>query len=241
MTDFLRFMMERFAPYSVAAPLLAGALTRLGEPRIVDLCSGGGGPWRDLVRRIPAAGGPAVRVRLTDAYPNLAAYARLYDATGGAIDGEPEPVRVTDVPERLAGFRTLFTALHHFRPPAARAILADAVRRRVGIAAFEITERSLLAMMGMLVLPLMVLLTTPFIRPFRWSRLLLTYLVPIVPLAVWFDGTVSCLRSYTPTELLDLVRGLDGASYTWDAGTIRSAPFVTQVTYVIGVPLARLG
>jgi hypothetical protein len=71
--------------------------------------------------------------------------------------------------------------------------------------------------------------------------LLLTYLVPIVPLAVWFDGTVSCLRSYTPTELLDLVRGLDGASYTWDAGTIRSAPFVTRVTYVIGVPLARLG
>jgi hypothetical protein len=241
MTDFLRFFMEKFAPYSAAAPLLARALARMGEPRVVDLCSGGGGPWRDLVRRVPAAGGPAVRVRLTDAYPNLAAYARLSEATGGVIEAEPEPVRVTDVPERLAGFRTLFTALHHFRPPAARAILADAVRRRCGIGVFEITERSFLSLISMLALPVMVLLATPFIRPFRWSRLLLTYLVPLVPLAVWFDGTVSCLRSYRPAELLDLARGPGDDRYAWEAGVVRSASLVTRMTYLIGVPPARPG
>ncbi len=241
MTDFLRFTMERFAPYSVAAPLLARALTRLGETRIVDLCSGGGGPWLDLVRRIPAAGGPAVRVTLTDAYPNRPAYARLSDATGGAIGGEPEPVRGSDVPERLEGFRTIFTALHHFSPDTARVILANAVRRRCGIGVFEITERSFLSLIGMLVLPVLVLLATPFIRPFRWSRLLLTYLVPLVPLAVWFDGTVSCLRTYTPAELLDLAHGLGGDAYTWDVGRVRSAPLVTRVSYLIGVPSARPG
>jgi hypothetical protein len=241
MTDFLCFTMERFAPYSVAAPLLARALTRMGEGRIVDLCSGGGGPWLDLVRRIPATGGPVVRVTLTDAFPNRAAYARLGQQTAGLVGGETESVPATQVPERLGGFRTLFTALHHFPPPAARAILADAVRRRSGIGVFEITERSFLSLIGMLVLPLMVLLATPFIRPFRWSRLLLTYLVPLVPLAVWFDGTVSCLRSYTPAELLELARGLGDDGYTWDAGMVRSAPLVTRVTYLIGVPPARPG
>lgn len=236
MTDFLRFAMERFAPYTVVAPLLAPVLTRIDETRIVDLCSGGGGPWLDLLHRIPAAGGPAVRVTLTDAYPNRAAIARLRQKTAGAIDGEAEPVSATAVPDRLAGFRTMFTGLHHFPPAEAQAIVADAARRRAGIGVFEITERSLLALLGMLFLPLFVLLATPFIRPFRWSRLLLTYVLPLVPLAVWFDGTVSCLRSYTVAELLVVARSSDDQGTEWVAGRIRSTPFMTSVTYLIGVP-----
>ena len=138
------------------------------------------------------------------------------------------------------GFRTLFTALHHFRPTAARAILADAVRRGCGIGIFEVTERRILTLLGMLVLPVFVLLATPFIRPFRWSRLLLTYLLPLVPLAVWFDGTVSCLRSYTPAELEALAAGV-GEGYDWEAGTLAAPPFVTRVTYLIGTPTTRAG
>jgi SAM-dependent methyltransferase len=236
MTDFLRFTMERLTPYAVAAPLLARALGRQRETRVLDLCSGGGGPWRDLVRRIPVVGGPAVQVTLTDAYPNQVAFAALQRETDGVLQGYAEPVRPTAVPEHLAGLRTMFTALHHFRPSDARAILADAVRRRTGIAVFEITRRSLLSVAGMLVLPLFVLLATPFIRPFRWSRLLVTYLVPLVPLAAWFDATVSCLRSYTRDELLALARDSGSESIDWEAGVIRSGPFITHVTYLIGVP-----
>ena len=237
MTDFLRFLMETFAPYRGAAPLLARALEAVGETRIIDLCSGAGGPWLDLVRRIPAIGGPVPRVLLTDWFPNQGAFARLQVASGGAIAGNGEPVSATAVPARLIGFRTLFTALHHFPPADAHAILADAVRARRGIAVFEVTGRTPLALLAMLFLPLMVLGYTPFIRPFRWSRLLWTYLVPVVPLAVWFDGTVSCLRTYTPEELGNLVKDLAG--YEWEIGTVRSAPLPSRVTYVVGVPLTR--
>ena len=236
MTDFLRFTMERFTPYAAAAPLVARVLTQVDETRVVDLCSGGGGPWRDLVRRVPAVGGPVVQVTLTDAYPNRAAWASLQQATSGAVLGFPQAVQATAVPAALKGFRSLFTALHHFPPPTARAILADAVASRAGVGVFEITERSFLALIGMLFLPLLVLLLTPFIRPFRWSRLLLTYLVPLVPLAVWFDGTVSCLRSYGQAELRELTAGL-GPGTTWEIGVVRSAPFLTRMTYLIGLPV----
>jgi len=227
--------MEWFAPYRVAAPLLVRALRSSGDTGVVDLCSGGGGPWLDLVRRIPAAGGGVFHVRLTDRYPNHAAFARLRDVSGGIIDGEPEPVDATAVPARLSGFRTLFTALHHFPPDTARAIFADAVRSRRGIAVFELTRRSPLALVGMLFLPILLLLCTPFIRPFRWGRLVWTYLVPIVPLVVWFDATVSCLRTYTIDELRDLVAGV-GEGYDWEIGTVRAPPLVSRVTYVIGTP-----
>lgn len=233
-TDFLRALMEWFAPYAVAAPLLARALTQVGEAEILDLCSGGGGPWRGLLERISSAGGPAVRVRLCDLYPNHEAYARLGRLSGGRITGEPDSVDATAVPARLTGFRTLFTALHHFPPGPARAILADAVRQGRGIGVFEITRRSLLGLIGMLFLPVLALLLTPFIRPFRWSRLFWTYLVPVVPLVVWFEGTVSCLRTYTPAELRQLVAGFD--EYQWEVGTVRGPPLITLVTYLVGTP-----
>jgi hypothetical protein len=238
MTDFLRFLMETFAPYRAAAAILARALAATGDASIVDLCSGGGGPWLDLIDRIPAAGGRTPRVRLTDWFPNLAAFARLREASSGAIEGDAEPVSAMGVPARLGGFRTLFTALHHFRPGDAHAILADAVRARRGIAVFEVTRRTPLALLGALFLPVLVLLFTPFIRPFRWSRLLWTYLLPVLPLAVWFDGTVSCLRTYTPEELRDLVKDLQEA-YAWEVGTVRSAPLPSRVSYLVGLPLAR--
>jgi hypothetical protein len=40
------------------------------------------------------------------------------------------------------GIRTMFTALHHFRPPQARGILEDAARKGSGIAVFEPLSRS---------------------------------------------------------------------------------------------------
>ena len=58
----------------------------------------------------------------------------------------------------------------------------------------------------MLLTPFAVWLMTPFMRPFRWSRLLLTYPLPLVPLTCLWDGIVSQLRAYTADELVELVR-----------------------------------
>jgi hypothetical protein len=235
LTDYLGFVLERFAPYAGAAPLLARTLDRLGETRIVDLCSGGGGPWPDLVARLRATR-PSVRVWLTDCFPNRAAFARLRHRSGGALETWDEPVDATAVPPEFEGVRTLFTAFHHFRPEAARRILADAVRRRRGIAVFEASSRSPVAVAGMPIFALGVLVFTPFIRPFRWSRLIWTYLLPVLPLMIWFDATVSCLRTYTRAELREMADALDGEEYDWEIGSLRAWPLLTPLTYLIGSP-----
>ena len=113
-----------------------------------------------------------------------------------------------------------------------RTILRDAADRGVGFAAFEATRRNAPAILVTLLSPLAVLLATPLIRPFRLSRLLLTYLVPLIPLVVLWDGIVSCLRTYTPAELRALAPALD--DYQWTAGEVGKGP--VPVTYLIGVP-----
>lgn len=225
LTDFLGFTLRLGRSYGPIVPLLRAAVARAGATRIVDLCSGAGGPWPVLWRDV------LVPVLLTDKYPNA-------QARTGPLPFHPEPVNAMAVPPDLPGFRTLFTSFHHFRPAEARAILADAVRRGEGIGVFEVARRAPLEV-GLIALTwLAVLLLVPFIRPFRWSRLVWTYLPPVLPLVGTCDGIVSCLRAYSPAELRGLVAGLDG--YEWDIGELPRAWWrPLTVTYLIGVPVLR--
>jgi len=235
-TDYLVAALRHARIYDGLAPRLAAAVKRCGATRIVDLCSGGGGPWPDLLPALRAAG-VDVPVRLTDFYPNVAALSRLAATTPG-LEFEPDPVSATDVPARLAGFRTLFTSFHHFRPDDARAILAAAVRDRQGIFIAEPSIRSVGALAMQAVVPLAVLALTPAIRPFRWSRLLWTYLLPVLPVAITFDGVVSILRIYTPDEMLAMGRAVGGDAYEWEAGTHQPSGSPVPIPYLIGLPRA---
>ena len=106
-----------------------------------------------------------------------------------------------------------------------------------GIAIFETARRSLKIMSVVCFLPFLILLLTPWIRPFRWSRLLLTYLIPIVPFVLCFDGLMSCSRSYSHQELSEMVGNLTDKSYCWQVGT-QDEGFL-PVTFLIGFPTAN--
>jgi hypothetical protein len=205
----------------------------------VDLCSGAGGPWLWLYKSLyidfDRQDTTMVSVCLTDKYPNTPAFARAQTASRNKIHFHASPVSVTEVPPDLDGFRTLFASFHHFPPPEAQAILQDAVDRQQGIGIFEVPGRHFLTILLTLLVPIADLLVTPFLRPFRWSRLLWTYLLPVIPLILLFDGLVSCLRVYSPRELTELTEHLSFASdYEWDIGEERAG--LLTITYLIGYP-----
>ena len=182
-------------------------------------------------------------VVLTDLYPHWqnGVYAGASNDSRDALPVQqfifvPFPVDATQVSPALPGFRTLFTAFHHFDPPAAQAILQSAVDQRQGIGIFEQTQRSFLGLLVMLVLPLLAWLFTPFLRPFRWPRFFWTYIIPAIPAVLLHDGLVSCLRTYEPYELRALVEPLHGTSYTWEIGRACSPLSPLGITYLVGWP-----
>jgi hypothetical protein len=213
-TDYLRTVGTLFRAFEPVAPLLAELLTTHGERRIIDLCSGGAGPIVGLAKTLKHRLGFAPEVMLTDLHPNLQAFAWAHQDADVPVSYEASSVNALAVPAHLRGVRTIFDAFHHFRPDQARAILADAANVRTPLLIVEATERSLAAMLGMLLfVPLLVLVLTPFVRPFSGGRLLFTYVIPLaVPLIV-FDGIVSCWRSYTPGELRAMTNGLESSGY----------------------------
>jgi hypothetical protein len=237
LTDYLRHAEAVMRPYDPVLPRVQRAIAACGEERVLDLCSGAGGPWVPLLSAWEKTGGGPLEVRLSDQRTSPEAWARAAEVSNGVIRPYPQPVNALAVPKDLLGFRTLFAAFHHFRPNEAREIIRDAVQQKRGIAILEVTQRTPLAVFLACFSWLFTMLLTPGIRPVRVSRLLLTYVIPVIPALVTFDGVVSCLRSYTVEELGEIASSAsEGASYDWQIGETPYPGFPIPVTYAIGVP-----
>lgn len=128
----------------------------------------------------------------------------------------------------------MFTSFHHFSPEAGRAILQNAVDAGEGMGIFEVTRRSLSSIPLILGWVLLLVGCTPWIRPFRWSRLFWTFLIPVIPAVLLFDGMVSCLRTYRPEELRQILSGVVGNDYCWEIGESSSGK--VPIVYLIGYP-----
>jgi hypothetical protein len=232
-TDYLHFMETCFALHKPVVPLLQAMLEDSKTSQIVDLCSGGGGPILAIYKSLVASG-TRVHITLTDKYPNLEAFDRLSSLYQSDIQYTADPVDATAVPRDLAGVRTMFNSFHHFAPARARGVLESAVRAQQPIGIFEIPERSLRMMLLFVFTPIYVALATPFITPFRWKRLLWTYVIPLIPLTCWWDGIVSQCRAYTVAEMLDLTQGFHG--YDWKAARVDIDGKAGHITYLRGIP-----
>ncbi|WP_276497974.1 class I SAM-dependent methyltransferase [Pontibacter litorisediminis] len=236
MLDFLRFMISRLNAYEAALPLLQELLERSNQRHFTDLCSGAGGGIATIQQQLSQRMGSSVRVTLSDLYPNLGAYAYLQQNSGGSIRFIPAPVDATAVPASITGVRTIFSSFHHFPPRLAKAILQDAADKGAAIGIFEGAKKSWLELLVLwLLFPIVILVVTPFIRPFRLSRLFFTYILPLIPLGILWDGTVSLLRIYTPEQLQRLASEVQAANYTWRAGRAGAGPG-KHVIYLIGYP-----
>ena len=239
MMDYLRFMISALGTYRPIAPLLAQGLRRTGQAHLLELGAGAGGGTETVLAALRAQGQPAT-ITLTDLYPQPAAWADVARRTDGAIGYETTPVNALAVPTHLVGFRTIFSAFHHFPPEAATALLRDAVRANSGIGVFEGAGKHWAELLlAVTVLPVAQLLLTPFFRPFRLSRLVFTYLIPLIPLCTIWDGAVSVLRMYSTAELLALAHAADPAgAFAWQAGRKRHW-WGPQVTYLVGWPIVN--
>lgn len=228
-TDALQRILNLVNPYRPVVHRLRKALENSGTHRVLDLCSGAGGPWPLLYPILKRDGLLSLDICLTDKYPN----AGVFEHAGISYQSE---IDARQIPAELKGFRTFFTSFHHFGPAEARAILQDAVEKQTGIGIFEVPGRHAFTILLVFLVPAADFLLAAFMRPFRWSRLLWTYLIPVIPIVLWFDGIVSCLRTYSPQELRELTEGLSASGYKWDIGAETIGFLPIPITYLIGCP-----
>jgi hypothetical protein len=231
-TDALQSIWSFSNSYRPIVPRLRTLVDQLDTHQILDLCSGAGGPLITLAPRLQSPASPTLHICLTDRYPNHHAFQRA--ALDSTFTYESRSIDAAKVPADLPGLRTIFSSFHHFGPLEARNILADAFHQHKAIAIFEVAHPAFKTMLITSSIPFLAIFLTPRIRPFSWSRLFFTFIIPIIPFALMFDGLISCLRAYSQQELHDLIEGLSTPTYQWQIGEDRSG--LLPITYLIGSP-----
>ena len=233
-TDLLRVFSIHTNPYRSVYPMLLDALKQSHSAAILDLCSGGSGPWDDLRGHLERSG-LGLPIMLTDKYPHRGASQHAWGLEGTRY--LEESVDAMEVPAHLSGFRTLFASFHHFRPAEAQRILQDAVEAGSGIAIMEFTGWTWRWCLASLFSPFYFWIVSPFVlRPFTLQHFVWIYLLPLpLFLTVW-DSLVSGLRTYSPRELEALIRFPGSETYQWTLGECPST-WACKVTYLVGIPL----
>lgn len=232
-TDFLQFLATKTKMYQNIIPILEKGIEKSKTHQIIDLASGGGGGLIGL-NPILRKRNPNLKIVLTDFYPNLNAFKHIKNQHPN-INYCPNPVDARNVPLEFVGLRTQFLSFHHFKPTDAQKIIQNAIDSNNSIAIFEAQERSFSSILGMILSPISVLITTPFIKPFNFLRLFFTYIIPIVPLFVCWDGIISCFRTYSIQEMQDIIEKLDQKDrYEWEINRIKSGIGITL--YLLATP-----
>ncbi|MEZ4796094.1 MAG: hypothetical protein R2785_02885 [Flavobacteriaceae bacterium] len=117
------------------------------------------------------------------------------------------------------GVYLFVNSFHQLNSEKAKKILQDIVDSGNPLVVVEGNNDSLWQIVGMTVfVPLTVLLTAFFVMPFRISRIIFTYLIPILPIIIVIDGCIALLKLYNPTDLLELTSSLERNNYDWKAG-----------------------
>lgn len=237
-TDLLDLGFRKINFYGGVQPKLLELLDATGATRVVDLCSGGGGGTLTMREAVRAAGRD-VAFEFTDRFPNEAGIERVKALDDERTVYRSQPIDALQGGGDQAGVRTMSGALHHFPPEAVRALLAGVVARGEPLAFFDVAANPVIRKLPLVFAPVAMafnmvalfvgsLVLVPMLRPVRLSRLVLTYLLPAIPLLVAWDGTASALRAYTPEELLELARSVPGGDqYEWAAGVEGAALYLT--------------
>ncbi|KAF9875961.1 hypothetical protein CkaCkLH20_06407 [Colletotrichum karsti] len=224
-------ILQTASPANLAAQVLQRILgPRLPSYTFIDFCAGSGGPTpaieRAVNRHLTAKKQPNVDFVLTDLWPNTESWARAA-AKSEHIGYEPKSVDAANAPlDLLAGYRgkdkkifRLFNlAFHHFDDPLAKAILKNTLETSDGFAIFELQGRDWNSIVLPAILGLGVFLLAPYHawRLGSFSVLIFTYLIPILPFVLVFDGYISALRTRTPDEVEALMKSCGARTDGWE-------------------------
>ena len=117
------------------------------------------------------------------------------------------------------GTYTFINSFHQLDETKAKYYLNQIADSGNSIAVLEGNNDSLWQVVGMTIfVPLSVILSAPFVQPFRITRLIFTYLIPILPLITMLDGFLALFKLYNPNDLNELISTIPVKNYVWKSG-----------------------
>ncbi|HYX39642.1 MAG TPA: hypothetical protein VE954_41620 [Oligoflexus sp.] len=237
MTAYLNALHRIFHTPELLAPLLLRLLHKHKTRQIMDLCSGSGGAMPTVARLLRESYHEPVQLTLSDLYPNKTVAQAVNASDQTWLRYEMKPVDAGQVTQDQPAVRTMICSFHHMPPPVAKKILTDAFQKRQPLCIFEVSDNSSPKALWWTAFPvgiILVLLVTLWVRPMTFRQLFFTYVIPILPLCIAWDGAASNARTYSESDLRDMLKDLTAPDYTWEIGTVRHRNNPGPMLYLLG-------
>ncbi len=235
MTRLIMVMHKKFKTSEDMAVLLNNLIKQTKITKIVDLCSGSGGPMLDVISLLKNVHKiKNVELILSDLYPNLDAAKRI-NQTDDSISYRTIPLDATNLDNDTKGILTMVGSFHHMKPELAGKILLEAQQKRQPICIMEINKKFPI-ILWWLFIPLSIILClfiTPLVKPLTVKQIIFTYLIPIIPICFAWDAVITSGRIYRMDDLDILLKGLKNVRYTWEKGIIKGS---SEKIYLMGYP-----
>ncbi|KAM0143306.1 hypothetical protein ACHAP3_001442 [Botrytis cinerea] len=134
-------------------------------------------------------------------------------------------------------FRLYNLAFHHFGDELGGDILKNTVETADGFGIFELQERTISSLITMFAMGIMILGITPFYFWRSPGHLFFTYIIPIIPFVLVFDGIISSVRTRSAGEVEALMKKSGGDTSGWKvlSGRERHTWPTGYMTWVMGV------
>ena len=192
-----QYQIDFLGEFSLKFNLYGSAIRLFGDTRgkqAVDMASGNGNSARSVYKKLDFQ-----KVQYTDKYPDN----RFKDVI--ALDVLSDTIPSADV-------YTMFNGLHHF----SKAEILTIIKKINGNVLFiEPLSPGIISLLKVFFATLLLpFFLVPFTRPFRWDRIIITYIIPI--------GPIICMR--------DLVNSEELSHENFEVGRIRG-PF-TALNYL---------
>ncbi len=216
--------------------LIQKALRHTNSKHIYDLCSGSGGPMKQVFEYLKEIDSD-IQLTLSDLYPHNKAIREINNGLGTGLNYQVDPQDATKIDPQKKGVRTMICSFHHMKPKMAKQILTSAMDSKQPFLAYEISDNSFPKWIWWIAFPIniiTVLLITLKVRPMSWQQVVFTYLIPVLPVVIAWDGSVSNARTYTLQDMDQLLDGLQSESYEWKTGTIKGK--LGNKLYLMGKP-----
>ncbi len=236
-TEFLSLFIMQFHVYAPCTQKIAELIQKTHAKKIIDFCSGSGGPIFTLLKMLQEQHDINIPILLSDIFPDQEIAKQLnHNKEFAGVEYSDQPINALNYNESQSSLRTFFTSFHHFKQKEAACILKNAVNSREPIAIFEFTENVFSRWCKDLLIPFFAFRLMPKLKNLGWKRYLFTYFIPIAPLVLLWDGMVSNLRTYSVKELKAMTASLDSEGYVWSVGQCKSSMRHLNLTYLIGYP-----
>ncbi|WP_108808651.1 hypothetical protein [Aquimarina spinulae] len=235
MTRLIVVMHKKFGTSEDMAMLLVDLIKRTKTKKIIDLCSGSGGPMLDTIALLRNQHHlEDVELVLSDLYPNLEAAKRI-NSSSDYIRYRTTPLDATHIDDSIQGIFTMVGSFHHMRPDQAKSILTAVQSKKQPICIMEINKKFPF-LLWWLFIPLsavLCLFITPLVRPLTIRQLIFTYIIPVIPLCFAWDAVITSGRIYRLEDLDELLQGIKEDTYIWKKEVIEGK---SEKIYLIGYP-----